>query len=132
MAVSIQASLGYVPERIVPLLSEHAGVSPDDLRMLIASDERLLTAPAARHRVTICTGRTCSRRGGVKLVKLARAKLGIPLFTGTADGALHIEPFRCFGECAMAPNVRIDGATRGAMTESRFRLLLSALARRVD
>lgn len=96
---------------------------------MVEDDAALLQAPAARHRVTICTGRTCARRGGARLVRLAREALGIPLFSSTDDAAIHLEPFRCFGECAMAPNVRIDGGTRGAMTESRFRLLLGVLAR---
>jgi NADH-quinone oxidoreductase subunit E len=132
MATAIQATLGYVPARAMDLVAVHAGVSSQAVQSIVESDEGLASAPLARHRVTICTGRTCARRGGARLAKLARQTLGIPLFTSREDGSIHIEPFRCFGECAMAPNVRIDGGTRGAMTESRFRLLLGALAKRRD
>jgi NADH:ubiquinone oxidoreductase subunit E len=130
MAAAVQSALGYVPEAAIERVAVHAGVSPDAVRSIVESDAVLRLTPSARHRVTICTGRTCARRGGARLVKLARSTLGIPLFTSTEDEAIHIEPFRCFGECAMAPNVRIDGGTRGAMTESRFRLLLGVLVRR--
>jgi NADH:ubiquinone oxidoreductase subunit E len=129
LARAIQDALDYLPDAAIGAIATHSGASDDEVRRDLESDVELRRVPYARHRVAICTGRTCARRGGARLLRVARLTLGIEPFRTTPDAAIRIEPFRCFGECAMAPNVRIDGATRGAMTESRFRLLLGVLGR---
>ena len=130
LAAAVQRALGYVPPLAIPLLARCAGLEEDEVLGRLQQDEDLLLEPAGRHRVTICTGRTCARRGGAALARSARRALGVDLFRTTADRSIHLEPFRCFGQCAMAPNVRIDGGLQGAMTESRLLLLLDVLGRR--
>lgn len=63
------------------------------------------------------------------MIRMARRKLAIEVFQTTPDGAIRLEPFRCFGECAQGPNVRLDGSPRGAMTEKRLDLLLELFMR---
>jgi formate dehydrogenase subunit gamma len=130
LAAAVQQALGYVPPLAIPLLAERAGLAEDEVLRRLEQDEDLRLEPAGRHRVSICTGRTCARRGGAALARSARRALGIDLFRTTSDRAIHLEPFLCFGQCAMAPNVRIDGGLQGAMTERRLLLLLEVLGRR--
>lgn len=129
LAMAVQEALDYLPKMAIEEIARHAAASADHVRLAVEQDDTLRLAPRGRYRVTICTGETCARRGGASLVRLARETLGVELFRASANEAIRIEPFRCFGQCAMAPNIRIDGATRGAMTESRFRLLLQVLGR---
>lgn len=129
LAASVQASLGYVAPATILQIAERAGVSVAEAREIVEASSELRTMPCGRHRVTICTGRTCARRGGAALLRAARRTLEIEIFQTSADGAIRLEPFRCLGQCAMAPNVLIDGQVRGAMTGERFRLLLGMLRR---
>jgi len=121
----VQAALGYVPMRAVELVAAIKGIEVERLETEIENDDRLLSVPAGRHRVLICTGRTCARRGGARLLRQARKQLGIGVFESTEDESVRLEPFRCFGQCAQAPTVRLSGSLRGAMTEKRFALLLN-------
>ena len=127
MAAAVQAVLGYVPPLAIALLAQKADLAEEQVLARIGEDEELLLEPSGRHRVTICTGTSCARWGGAGLARAARRLLGIPLFRTSADRAVHLEPYKCFGSCATAPNVRIDGKLRGAMTEKRFLLLLRML-----
>jgi len=129
LAFAVQESIGYVPAHVVPQIAQHAGVSSDQALSNIEQHPQLLQHPPGRHQVTICTGKTCAGAGGAKLVRMARELLGIEMFRTTPDEAIRVEPFKCIGKCAMAPNVRIDGDARGAMNEKRFKLLLTAWAK---
>jgi len=126
----VQAVLGYVPPIVIALLAEKANRTEEQVLASVTEDDELLLEPAGRHRVTICTGTSCARWGGAGLARAARRLLGIPLFRTSPDQAIHLEPYKCFGSCATAPNVRIDGKLRGAMTEKRFLLLLRMLVER--
>lgn len=130
LAHAIQSVVGYVPPGALDLIADHLGEEVMNLRPQIAAEAGLLSEPPGRHQVTICTGRTCARRGGASLLRRARRELGVEVFQATADGAVRLEPFRCFGQCAQAPNVRLDGSLRGAMTEKRFDLLLALLQKK--
>ena len=130
LAAAVQAVLGYVAPVTLDQIARHAGTTPEAVREAVSADESLRAEPPARSRVTICTGRTCARRGGASLVRIARRVLDVGVFETTADGAIRLEPFSCFGQCAMAPNVRIDGRVRGAMGGERLERLLEMLRRR--
>jgi NADH:ubiquinone oxidoreductase subunit E len=127
LALAVQESIGYVPEHVVPQIAQHAQVTLEQALSAIEEDAQLLQQPPGRHQVTICTGKTCAGAGGANLVRTARKLLGIEVFRATPDGAIRLEPFKCIGKCAMAPNIRIDGNARGAMNEKRFKLLLAML-----
>jgi formate dehydrogenase subunit gamma len=129
LAAAVQQSLGYVAPATHLQIAERAGVGAARVREIVESSTDLRIAPLGAHRVTICTGRTCARRGGVALLRAARRTLEVNVFETSADGAIRLEPFRCLGQCAMAPNVLIDGQIRGAMTGERFGLLLAMLRR---
>ena len=129
LARGVQAALGYVPPVALPLLAERTGLEAGVLlgRLQTAPDIRL--EPECQQRIEICSGRTCAGRGGAKLVRLARGLLGVEMFQTTSGQKIRLEPFRCFGQCARAPNIRMNGVIQGAMTEKRFELLLGVLGR---
>lgn len=129
LAAAVQGRLGYVAPAAFGQIAERAGIDAAAVRTIVEACPELRLVPPGAHRVTICTGRTCVRRGGATLLRAARRALGVNVFETSADGAIRLEPFRCFGQCAMAPNVRIDGSPRGAMTRDRFVLLLDMLRR---
>lgn len=129
LARAVQRSLGYVPPRALPLLAEKAGLTAEALLMQLEAIEEIRLEPECQQRIEICSGRTCAGRGGAKLIRLARRSLGVNMFETTPGPHIRLEPFRCFGQCARAPNIRMNGVIQGAMTEKRFGLLLDLLIR---
>lgn len=129
LAHAVQASLGYLPPHALEVLARQAGLDEETVRRQLEADSEILFEPACTRRLEICSGRTCARRGGALLIRQARRSLGIELFETTPESGLRVEPFRCFGQCARAPNIRLDGVIQGAMTEKRFGALLGLLVR---
>ena len=62
-----------------------------------------------RHRVTVCRGTACHVRGSGKLIDELGMSLGMAAGRTTADGEFMLETVACFGACALAPVVVIDG-----------------------
>ncbi|MDG2334583.1 MAG: NAD(P)H-dependent oxidoreductase subunit E [Myxococcota bacterium] len=129
LAHAVQAALGYLPPHALELLARQMGLDEESLRHKLEADSEILFEPDCARRLEICSGRTCARRGGARLIRQARQDLGIELFETTPESGLRVEPFRCFGQCARAPNIRLDGVIQGAMTEKRFGGLLGLLTR---
>ncbi|MFP6641547.1 MAG: NAD(P)H-dependent oxidoreductase subunit E [Myxococcota bacterium] len=132
LARAVQEKLGYLPATAIDSIAKRAALERAVVQELIEQQDELLLSPPGRHQVTICSGRTCARRGGARLIRMAREKLSLEVFQTTPDSAVRLEPFRCFGQCAQGPNVRLDGSLRGAMTEKRFALLLDLFLRPAD
>ncbi len=129
LARAVQTSLGYVPPLALPMLAERTGLEAGILLAKLQAAEDIRLEPECKQRIEICSGRTCAGRGGAKLIRLARRLLGVGMFQTTSGQKIRLEPFRCFGQCARAPNIRMNGVIQGAMTEKRFELLLGVLGR---
>lgn len=124
LAAALQQALGYVPPPAVPLLAEKAGVERARVFDLVESDTQLSFKPPGRHRVAICLGKNCSRRGAATLAEEAKRTLGVDSFRLTPDFAVRLEPFYCFGRCERGPNVLIDEEIHEAMTPPKLAELL--------
>jgi NADH-quinone oxidoreductase subunit E len=132
LGLAVQAKLGYVPEVSIREIAEKAGRSREAVLSELAADGEIRLTPRGDHRVTICTGTTCAPRGGVAMLKLARRQLGINVFDTSEvpdQDTIRLDAQKCLGRCAMAPNVRIDGQLKGAMSEKRLDALLAVLRR---
>jgi NADH-quinone oxidoreductase subunit E len=92
--------------------------------------------PQGEHSIVVCRGTACHTRGSLALLEEAAARLGIadtsesqePSFT-TSDGKFTVRTVACFGQCALAPVVAIDGAIHSRMTTSALVGAINALAK---
>ncbi|AMN47930.1 formate dehydrogenase subunit gamma [Steroidobacter denitrificans] len=124
LTTTLQQTLGYVPPPAVPLLAEKTGLERAQVFEFIESDAQLSFKPPGRHRVAICLGKNCSQRGAATLAEEAMRTLGIDSFRVTADFAVRLESFYCFGRCKDGPNVLIDEEIHGTMTSAKLTELL--------
>jgi NADH:ubiquinone oxidoreductase subunit E len=106
---SAQAKLGYLPPDAMRAIARHAVVSPALVQGVASFYAQFRFSRPGRHRVTVCTGTACYVRGSGKLLQDIRADLEIEPGETTADGAVSLEAVSCFGACALAPVVVLDG-----------------------
>jgi len=66
---------------------------------------------ASRHSVTVCTGTACHVKGKDAVIAALKKQLGVSPGESTPDGRFSFDTARCFGACALAPVMRIDGET---------------------
>lgn len=126
---ALQLALGYVPPAAVPLLADRIGAERSCIFEFVNSSAQLSFTRCELHRVAICLGRNCSRRGASDLAEEAKRLLGVDTLPGTADFGVRLEPFYCFGRCQHGPNILVDGQIHRAMTLGRLRELLHDLPR---
>ena len=67
-----------------------------------------LKEQAYDHRVTVCTGPRCLRRGAGKALAAAEQALGVQCGACTKDGRFFLTTQNCMKKCGQGPNVRID------------------------
>ncbi len=90
--------------------------------------------PQGKHTIIVCRGTACHTRGSLNLLREAAARLGMPGFREdeessftTDDRLFSVRTVACFGQCALAPVVSIDGTIHSRMTQGRLCELLDAI-----
>ena len=113
MLQSAQAALGYLPRDAMQAIARHLIVPPAQVEGVASFYAQFRYEAPGRHRVTVCRGTACHVRGSGKLMDQLGASLGVEAGSTTADGEYTIETVACFGACALAPVVVIDGTVNG-------------------
>jgi NADH-quinone oxidoreductase subunit E len=79
--------------------------------------------PQGLHSIVVCRGTACHTRGSLALLNEALSMMGIHSFkeeeensVTSIDGFASIRTVACFGQCALAPVVMIDGVVKSRMT----------------
>jgi NADH-quinone oxidoreductase subunit E len=87
--------------------------------------------PQGLHSIVVCRGTACHTRGSLALLNEALSMLGIHSFkeeeensVTSLDGFASVRTVACFGQCALAPVVMIDGEVKSRMTIGRLVALL--------
>lgn len=92
--------------------------------------------PQGKHVVTVCRGTACHTKGSKALLD----DLGLILGGGkaledgessftTPDNQFTVTTVACFGQCALAPVVAVDGVIYSSVTTSRLQKLLSKISK---
>jgi formate dehydrogenase subunit gamma len=127
---AVQAQLGYVPPAAIPVIAAALNLSRAEVHGVVTFYHYFRDRPPGRHVVQLCRAEACQSMGAVQLAAHARQRLGIDFHATSADGRVSLEAVYCFGNCACAPAVMIDGELHGAVTPQRFDELLPAGIRR--
>jgi NADH-quinone oxidoreductase subunit E len=83
--------------------------------------------PQGLHSIVVCRGTACHTRGSLELLEAALHRLGIEGFdeaeansATTGDCFASVRTVACFGQCALAPVVQIDGLISSRMTVGKL------------
>ncbi|MCB1614460.1 MAG: NAD(P)H-dependent oxidoreductase subunit E [Pseudomonadales bacterium] len=121
---SLQQAMGYVPPAVIPIIADRMELETPAIYKVIELTPSLSLKPAFSHKLFICNGENCTRKGSFALIKQARESLAINLFETNPRG-LRLEPFRCLGNCNAAPNIMLDDEIHPHMTAEKLRSLLT-------
>ena len=90
--------------------------------------------PQGRHTIVVCRGTACHTRGSRMLLDECAAKLGVRDFAEdeessftTPDKMFTVRTVACFGQCALAPVVAIDGKIHSRVTAGKLLGLVEKL-----
>ena len=122
---AIQGGLGYVPPAAIPLVATALNLSRAEVHGAISFYHYFRDRPAGKTAVQLCRAEACQSMGAVSLASHVKRRLGIDFHEISADGSYSLDAVFCFGNCACAPAVMIDGELHGAVTPQRFDELLA-------
>ena len=122
MLQSAQAALGYLPRDAMRLIARHLAVPPARVEGVASFYAQFRYEAPGRHRVTVCRGTACHVRGSGKLIDELGATLGVEAGRTTANGEFTLETVACFGACALAPVVVIDGKVSGRVSAASLKV----------
>ena len=92
--------------------------------------------PQGEHSIIVCRGTACHTRGSKKLLDFIINLFGFKeddftqdskSFLTTKDNKFTIKTVACFGQCALAPVVEIDGNIHSRMTTEKLRKIVKGI-----
>ncbi|MBU0662106.1 MAG: NAD(P)H-dependent oxidoreductase subunit E [Candidatus Diapherotrites archaeon] len=83
--------------------------------------------PKGKNVLRVCTGTSCSVKGGSINLRLIEKALGIKPGETTKDKKFTLETVNCFGACSMAPVAEINGTLYTNLSTDKLNKLLAKL-----
>lgn len=127
----------YLSEEALVMVSEITGVPLARVWSVATFYSYFNLSPQGKHTITVCRGTACHTRGSLSLLREAMSLMGVPdfredeetVFT-TADRLFTVRVVACFGQCALAPVVEIDGVIHSRVTVSQLCTMINGIRKR--
>jgi NADH-quinone oxidoreductase subunit E len=127
----------YLSEDVLNHVALRTGVPLSRVYNVVTFYSFFNLKPQGRHKITVCRGTACHTKGSKALL----ADLGLILgcakaledgetFYTTPDNQFTISTVACFGQCALAPVVAIDGIIHSNVSTATLQKLLNKISRR--
>jgi NADH-quinone oxidoreductase subunit E len=129
----------YLSEEVLAYISDKLDIPPAQIYSVATFYTFFNLKPQGEHSVVVCRGTACHTRGSRSLLRSLVFTLGIKeedlkenekVFLTTADNKFTIRTVACFGQCALAPVIDIDGKIYSHMTEAKIRRLIKQISRK--
>ena len=121
----VQGLLGYLPEESVSEIAQFIGISMSDIYGVASFYAQFRFERQGEHSIKVCQGTACHVRGGKRIMGEVTQQTGIEPGQTTQDYKYSLEKVACFGACALAPVMVVDGTVYGRMTTPQVKKILS-------
>ncbi len=121
----VQAEFGYLPEDAISEIARFLHVSESEVYGVASFYAQFRFTPRGEHTIKVCQGTACHVRGGRRILEAIERELGIQPEGTTEDHKFSLERVACFGSCALAPVMVVDGTVHGRMTIARAKQVLA-------
>jgi NADH-quinone oxidoreductase subunit E len=129
----------YLPEGILKYVAQKTSTPLSMIYSVVTFYAFFNLKPQGEHSVIICRGTACHTRRSKNLLEFLKNMLGLSedeskegekLFLTTQDNKFTLRTVACFGQCALAPVVEIDGKIYSHMTENKLKEIINSIGRR--
>ena len=127
----------YLPQEILEYVSQKTEIPLSRIYSVVTFYAFFNLKPQGKHSIIICRGTACHTRRSKNLLEYLKVMLGLhedeaqegeKLFLTTADNKFTLRTVACFGQCALAPVVEIDGKIYSHMTENKLKDIVNKVA----
>jgi len=123
----VQAAFGYVPREAMTKTARFLNIPESSVYGVVTFYAQFYRTRQGKHKIRVCQGTACHVRGGRRIMQAVGKKLGINPGETTADYKFSLERVACFGSCALAPVMVVDGKVHGRMTPQKAKKILESL-----
>jgi len=123
----VQAAFGYIPPEVMTEIAKFLRIPESTVYGVATFYAQFYLTRQGKHRIKVCQGTACHVRGGRRVMEVVRRRLGIKPGETTEDYQFSLERVACFGSCALAPVMVVDGKVYGRMTQQKAVRLLENL-----
>lgn len=123
----IQNEIGYLPLESMHLSAAYLNIPPSQVYGVTTFFTQFYRTRQGRHKIKVCQGTACHVRGASKIIDAVKKNIGISPGETTDDFEFSVERVACFGSCALAPVVVIDGKVHGRMTPQKTEKIIGEL-----
>ena len=126
----------YLSEEALNLVALKTGIPLSIVYNVVTFYSFFNLKPQGKHTITVCRGTACHTKGSKTLLDDLGLILGCSKemqegesFITTPDNQFTITTVACFGQCALAPVLAIDGTIYSNVTTAKLQKLLSKLSK---
>ncbi|MFQ6114899.1 MAG: NADH-quinone oxidoreductase subunit NuoE [bacterium] len=121
---TLQKKFDYLPEEAISGISDYLKISESEIFGVASFYSQFRFNRPGRHQVKVCLGTACHVRGGENILDRVEEELHIKPGQTTEDFQFSLDRVACFGCCALAPVVVVDGDVYANVALSKVRKLL--------
>jgi NADH-quinone oxidoreductase subunit E len=127
----------YLPIEVLEYVSQKTDIPLSRIYSVVTFYAFFNLKPQGEHSIIICRGTACHTRRSKNLLEYLKTMLnlqedesqeGEKLFLTTSDNKFTLRTVACFGQCALAPVVEIDGKIYSHMTENKLKEIVKRVA----
>ena len=122
-----QNVFGYLPPDIMEQIASFLSIPKVSVYEVATFYSQFNLTRQGKHNIRVCMGTACYVRGSQQIMERIEQKLEIKAGETTKDYMFTLESIACFGSCALAPVVFIDGKVYSRMTPDKVIKILENL-----
>ena len=119
---AIQDFYGYVPNETINIMANGFNISRAEVHGVISYYHDFKTLPLGRNVVRVCQAEACQSMGSRELTSRIVDLLELDL--GETNEEYTLDAAYCFGNCALSPNVEINGKLHPRVSPDKFEKLI--------
>lgn len=119
---AMQAAYGYVPKETVDSMADGFNISRAEVHGVISYYHDFKTSPSGRTVIRVCQAEACQAMGSRELTDHIVDFLGLDV--GDTNDDYTLDAVYCFGNCALSPNVEINGKLHSRARSDNFEKLV--------
>lgn len=123
----IQEKKGYLPGKALLETAKFLKVPPSMVFGVATFYTQFHLTRQGRHKISVCSGTACHVRGSGRIMSKITKKLKIEPGQTTEDYEFSLESVACFGSCALAPVVVVDGKVYGNVTDKKAEEIIDGI-----
>ena len=124
---AVQEKVGYLPPVAFKKVARHFNVPESTVYGVVTFYAQFYLTRQGKHKIKVCRGTACHVRASGRIMSAVRRRLGIRPGETTPDYGFSLERVACFGSCALAPVVVVDGRVHGRMTPEKTLKLIKSV-----